>query len=1128
MGYIDYRYKFTDYNSNYEGMVIVANDSTPNKSVSISSYGISVGNTVVCKNESWVKDGSVIGISTGWFNEYEMEVRLFNPVWDDNGGVYYYYKVYRPYVSLISINEIRNKKRDVHICNKLKGNGLNCFPFVDRDYKQYCYSIDFKNIGGDSLKNTISFFGGEENESNKVRWYDSISENYQQFYSDYYDYTIHGKFNSDEDYLNYNPTPANKIFTDVKLISTKNTISGYFNKYWTNEVTELGLLCASDSFLNSNPESLDIINKELDVQKTPKTNGISFFGYHNFDNEINLLTNLSGDTLYWVRPYASTNSGVEYGSTVSGTTKSIGEKPEINFNIYTEYCTPENVFLTLEILKNGDSNISDYGVKIGLDDNNMSIVPLVNVSHNYYIGYLSNLSPNTEYKVYGFAENSDGITYDDSYMDNKYDSNRNLISVTDVSNEKKGLYKTSEPYKIPRISLLNINKNSDNMIVQASLDHDGGKDVSEYGVLYSKTKNNQNLSDYDNKITITGSPIYDVPGFAKNIFDITIPDTNITDKYYIVVYAKNSIGVSYTGNVIVNTSSAKLTSTITNIAENTVLVNSKIISIGDNIIINKGICWDTQSEPTINSSKNEILTNSGDQYTLSANNLSGSTTYYFRPYVTIKINQEYNEVIYGAEMKAITKTSTLNIEPILQVIDFSNIKKEGKSTLYFEVDSGIKIIDSGTKIFNTVGVGYLKDINNFNFNNLAEYENYYETNYFGDNNYKLVMNNLEKNSIYYIIAFARDTEDNLYFSQEKVLNTPDIVADDNSVIVTQKVKYYKEDSYFTVNVNINVTGFTYYGIEYSNGDLDEFGENIITGDTYKYNESNGFGISVDNLNPLKCNYFIKSFVVKNNVKTYSDEYNLYVYNQKISINTGTTININNDNNSIKFPEQPKKNDLYVYKEKTWRYNDEGWVKVLKLKDIDDFSPITNVNNNGSFYYNKTGEMVGVSASIIDNKFIVYFNEDIKFKTELLDDGTGRSSTESLYFFIRGREQNLEIEDVGWFVDLKNKSLYQEFIPGDFMEDYFNLAIENYLNGYKLTFKSETERPNEMVVFDSINATISSKNIIIENDDIYPNEKSAGRIRYRHDDDGSYCEMIMKISSDNIYDWVKIKENSFSQ
>lgn len=1146
---LDYRFKFTDYNPNYEGMVIVANED----GAGLNGFGVDVENRVAYKNDSWASPNMVIGISTGRFGEHDMEVKLFNPIWGYQGQPYYFYKVNKDRVSLISMNDIKNIKRQVFICTELRGNGLDCSPFIDKDYKRYCYSIDFKNIGGDSLKNTISFFGGKDDDINKVRWYKQNfnNTNYFRYYSEYYDKDIHSKFSSDNDFLNYDPKPHNKTFTNLSLIPTKTTIYGYFDKYWTEEnVTEIGLMCASDSFLGSYPDNLNTVVKEFIVSKS---NGNNINESHKFDSKNDTIKGLTPNTLYWVRPYAKVGGKFQYGTPVSATTKLIGEKPEINFSIYTEYCTPTSLFCTLEIINNGDSEISSYGVKIGMNDNNMDNINLVQVNNSYYVGYINNLSPNTEYKIYGFAENEDGITYDGTYIDWRYNSRRGLLN-SDLITEKNRTYLTSEPYKIPYLDGLNIIKNINEIIVQASLSHDGGKSITEYGVLYSKTKLNQDLNNYDNKITITGSPNYSFPGFNRNPFEITIPNTNVSDKYYIVVYAINSIGVSYIGNITVKPSDANLNSTILSVTENSILVNTKIMSIGSNIIINKGICWGLSPEPTVNINKKEITTSILDSYSLPLDNLSGSTTYYIRPYVTVKLNDD-NVIIYGDEIKTTTKTPVINIIPIIEVIDFTNYKSLSNSLI---VDSGVKIINPGNKNLRRIGVGYLKNISEFNYNNLSEYENYYEfENYDGDtykyiyeknSSIKLSMDNLDYNSNYFIIAFVEDEDNNLYFSPYKLLNTPNITIEDN-VYVTQSVKYFREDFYCSVKINTNITGYTYYGIEYSNS-INDVNSNILTGNTYNNGNISILLGDIDTTNVNKQVYFIRSFIVKNNKKTYSDYYNLNVYNHNIIVNTGSTIgtNITDDNilsqseykkifydtnSKFNFPKSPKKGDYYNFNGKTWFYNGEGWNKIIRASDIEGLNNNNNSDDKfyGNFQYNNTNKMLGKSASLTNDKFIVYFNENIKFKTQEVNDGSGMIETENLNFFIMGVNSydSVEMEDSSWYVDLVNNSLYWNFQSGDeFFINQFNNAINNFNNGSDLVFKNSGIDSNdgEMIVFDSPNAMLSSNNLIFENNNSIPSKYNAGKSRYREDNDGSYFEIIMKISSDGNYEWVKIKENLF--
>jgi hypothetical protein len=91
---------------------------------------------------------------------------------------------------------------------------------------------------------------------------------------------------------------------------------------------------------------------------------------------------------------------------------------------------------------------------------------------------------------------------------------------------------------------------------------------------------------------------------------------------------------------------------ITNITDTSVVCSSNIKSYNDFPILEKGFCWSTSPNPTIDDNK-AICTS--DSFTLEISNLTPTTTYHIKPYA---IN-EYG-VSYGEERPVGTATGKIN------------------------------------------------------------------------------------------------------------------------------------------------------------------------------------------------------------------------------------------------------------------------------------------------------------------------------------------------------------------------------------------------------------------------------------------------------------------------------------
>jgi len=177
-----------------------------------------------------------------------------------------------------------------------------------------------------------------------------------------------------------------------------------------------------------------------------------------------------------------------------------------------------------------------------------------------------------------------------------------------------------------------------------SVTSDGGSPVIEKGICWDVNPSPQ-ISSHKTK---DGSA---VGAFYSDITDLT-PRT----KYYVRAYATNSVGTAY-GKEINFTSVADLpkltTVSVTLIKQITAKSGGTITSEGEAAITSKGICWSTNSTPTILDSK----TTDGDgisNFTSQLTDLTSNTKYYVRAYATNDFGTGY-----GNEISFTTREDTL-------------------------------------------------------------------------------------------------------------------------------------------------------------------------------------------------------------------------------------------------------------------------------------------------------------------------------------------------------------------------------------------------------------------------------------------------------------------------------------
>lgn len=72
----------------------------------------------------------------------------------------------------------------------------------------------------------------------------------------------------------------------------------------------------------------------------------------------------------------------------------------------------------------------------------------------------------------------------------------------------------------------------------------------------------------------------------------------------------------------------------------TIKISGVVSSDGGGSIINRGVCWSTTANPTI---EDNMITETSNEFSIVVNELFVNTTYYFRTFVTSEIETSYSE-----------------------------------------------------------------------------------------------------------------------------------------------------------------------------------------------------------------------------------------------------------------------------------------------------------------------------------------------------------------------------------------------------------------------------------------------------------------------------------------------------
>lgn len=200
-------------------------------------------------------------------------------------------------------------------------------------------------------------------------------------------------------------------------------------------------------------------------------------------------------------------------------------------------------------------------------------------------------------------------------------------------------HKKEEDNSVPVLSTIpasNINQHS--ALSGGQIISDGGFTILSKGICWSeqqmptilsnKTENSQGLVDF----------ICNVEGLESN------------KSYYIRAYATNKNGIGYGSVVSFSTIpevlSAVTTNNVFNISYSTCVCGGNITNDGGSLIIEKGVCYGTESNPSITDLRTRDGAGSGE-FISSISKLYVNTTYYIKAYATNAVGTSYgNEMTF--------------------------------------------------------------------------------------------------------------------------------------------------------------------------------------------------------------------------------------------------------------------------------------------------------------------------------------------------------------------------------------------------------------------------------------------------------------------------------------------------
>lgn len=326
------------------------------------------------------------------------------------------------------------------------------------------------------------------------------------------------------------------------------------------------------------------------------------------------LTNLTPNTLYYIRSYATNSYGTRYGDEVSFT--AMDGLPEV-ITLEVTDIGGDNAIGHGKVTNEGASEVIERGICWGLEHN-----PNLDDSNGNsgtglgeYEVRMADLVPNKRYYVRAYATNAQGTVYgnEESF-------------IIEIVIEK------------PTVTLDSVtNISTSRATVYGTLISDGGGEVTEMGFCWGTSANPNTGGDHVSVNVVTGA------------FSRTLNGLSQGTPYHVRTYAVNAVGTAYSDDFVFNTTVSLFNpptvtthSVVTDITQTSAVCGGTVVNDGGAAIIERGLCWSTHPNPSVDDFTMPLGNGLGD-FTGVINGLTMGTTYYVRAYAINSVDTGYGE-----------------------------------------------------------------------------------------------------------------------------------------------------------------------------------------------------------------------------------------------------------------------------------------------------------------------------------------------------------------------------------------------------------------------------------------------------------------------------------------------------
>ena len=318
------------------------------------------------------------------------------------------------------------------------------------------------------------------------------------------------------------------------------------------------------------------------------------------------LTGLSSNTLYYARTFATNAGGTAYGTETTFTTLEMTAPTVSTSDVFSIDATSASS--GGNVTADGGSPVTNRGICYGTQPN-----PTLQDSYTVngtgtgaFNSILTNLTLDTTYYVRAYATNALGTSFGNS------------LTFTNTTDAATG------PITNPAIGTKIVTKNPNSYTSGGYVSSTGGLPIIRMGICYKLGMDDPTTGDTVVYSSYTGLGFFNI--------DFTLP--NICQEWYTVrAFVENSAGITYGNRVNFQTVIAAVftTTPVTEITGATAIVECTIIQDGGCAILERGICWAVNTNPTTANYKSASVTDTGNFNTTLAN-LIPNKTYYLRAY----------------------------------------------------------------------------------------------------------------------------------------------------------------------------------------------------------------------------------------------------------------------------------------------------------------------------------------------------------------------------------------------------------------------------------------------------------------------------------------------------------------